>query len=569
MPSVKVEHLSVWYEGDETPAVRDIDLLLLPGERVLLLGASGTGKSTLALCLDGVIPRAIGGRLEGRVLLGGRPVDELPPGELTRRVGVMFQDPEAQFCMLTVEDEVAFGLENLSLPPADMPPRIEAALRAVGLAGAGGMRSNSLSGGMKQRLALACLLAMESEVLVLDEPTANLDPAGTRSVFSTLRDLVRDRRRSLLIIEHKLDECVELVDRVVVLDPAGGVALDGPARSIFAERAARLEELGVWQPTASRLAHQLKRRGLAVEPHPLTVTEAAMIFGEYGIQPAEVLAEAPPAAPPPETDGPPALAIEGVSYAYGARPVLSDVTLSVPPGHLLALVGPNGVGKTTLGQIAAGLRRPRAGSVQLFGRDVRDYSSAELATTVGYVFQNPEHQFVRQTVYEELAFGLQGLGDTAEAIRPRVEAMLAEFGLLEHRWANPFSLSQGQKRRLSVATQLITGRRLLVLDEPTFGQDPRTSAALMERIADLRRQGRTIVMVSHDIQLVSTYATLVAVLLDGQVAFTGPPSELMDQPQLLRAASLALAPVWAVARRLSEMQRVRLGDVCTTAAIPN
>jgi energy-coupling factor transport system ATP-binding protein len=147
--------------------------------------------------------------------------------------------------------------------------------------------------------------------------------------------------------------------------------------------------------------------------------------------------------------------------------------------------------------------------------------------------------------------------------------MLAEFGLLEHRWANPFSLSQGQKRRLSVATQLITGRRLLVLDEPTFGQDPRTSAALMERIADLRRQGRTIVMVSHDIQLVSTYATLVAVLLDGQVAFTGPPSELMDQPQLLRAASLALAPVWAVARRLSEMQRVRLGDVCTTAAIPN
>ena len=566
MPSLKVERLSVWYEGEETPALRDIDLLLLPGERVLLLGASGTGKSTLALCLDGIIPRAIGGRMEGRILLGGRPIDELPPGELTRRVGVLFQDPEAQFCMLTVEDEVAFGLENLCLAPADMPPRIHMALRAVGLAGTGATRSNSLSGGMKQRLGLACLLAMHSEVLVLDEPTANLDPAGTRSVFSTLRDLVSDRSRSLLIIEHKLDECVELVDRVVVLDPAGGVALDGPARSIFADHAAQLEELGVWQPAASRLAHQLKRRGLSVEPHPLTVTEAGMIFGEYGVQPAEVLAEAPLAVPPPVTNEPPALALAAVNYAYAARPVLSDVALSLPPGHLLAVVGPNGAGKTTLGQIAAGLRRPRSGSVELFGRDVRDYSAAELATTVGYVFQNPEHQFVRQTVYEELAFGLQVLGEAPDAIRPRVEAFLAEFGLLEHRWANPFSLSQGQKRRLSVATQLITGRRLLVLDEPTFGQDPRTSAALMQRIADLQRQGRTIVMVTHDLQLVSTHATRVLVLVDGQVAFIGPPTELMKQPQLLRAASLALPPAWAIARRLSEMQRVRLGDETCAAA---
>jgi energy-coupling factor transport system ATP-binding protein len=565
-PSLKVERLSVWYAGEDAPALRDVDLLLLPGERVLLLGASGTGKSTLALSLDGVIPRAIGGRIEGRVLLGGRPIDELAPGELTRRVGVLFQDPEAQFCMLTVEDEVAFGLENLCLDPDAMRPRIGLALQAVGLGGTEATRSSRLSGGMKQRLGLACLLAMEPEVLVLDEPTANLDPAGTRSVFATLRDLVQDRRRSLLIIEHKLDECVELVDRVVVLDPAGGVALDGPARAIFADHAPRLEQLGVWQPAASRLAHQFRSRGLRLEPHPLTVTEASVVLNQYGVQASEVLREAPPAEPPAATREPPALALEGVGYAYATRAVLSEIELSVPPGHLLALVGPNGAGKTTLGQIVAGLRRPRTGSVRLFGRNVREYSAAELATTVGYVFQNPEHQFVRQTVYEELAFGLQALGESPEAIKPRVEALLADFGLLEHRWANPFSLSQGQKRRLSVATQLITGRQLLVLDEPTFGQDPRTSAALMERIVGLQRQGRTIVMITHDLQLVSSYATCVAVLVDGQVVFAGPPAELMDQPRLLRAASLELPPVWSIARRLKKMQEARL---CTTAVIPN
>jgi energy-coupling factor transport system ATP-binding protein len=375
-----------------------------------------------------------------------------------------------------------------------------------------------------------------------------------------------DRRHSLLIIEHKLDECVDLVDRVVVLDPAGGVALDGPARAIFANHAARLEELGVWQPAASRLAHRLRRRGISIEPHPLSLAEAAATLGDYGVQPAVVLAEAPLAAPPPDTDEPPALTLEAVSYAYGPRQVLSGVDLSVPAGHLLALLGPNGAGKTTLGQIAAGLRRPQAGTVRLFGRGAREYSSAELATSVGYVFQNPEHQFVRQTVYDELAFGLQVLGETPAAIQPRVEAFLAEFGLLEHRWANPFSLSQGQKRRLSVATQLITGRRLLVLDEPTFGQDPRTSAALMERMAALQRQGRTIVMITHDLELVRAYATCVAVLLEGQVAFSGPPAELLDRPQLLRAASLDLPPMWAVAARLKQMQRSRL---CTTPATPN
>jgi energy-coupling factor transport system ATP-binding protein len=511
-----------------------------------------------------MIPRAIGGRIEGRVLLGEQPVDELPPGELTRRVGVLFQDPESQFCMLTIEDEVAFGLENLATPPAEMPVRIRAALQAVGLDGAQPSRSERLSGGMKQRLALACLLAMGPEILVLDEPTANLDPAGTRSVFSALRRLVADRRRSLVVIEHKLDECVDLVDRVVVLDPGGGVALEGAARTIFEEYPERLEELGVWQPAASRLAHCLRRRGLHVMPHPLTAAEAGNGLAALGVEPEVVLRETPLAEEPAPAEGPAALDIKGLSFAYGARPVLTDIELSVSAGHLLAVVGPNGAGKTTLIQLAAGLRAAPRGTVCLFGRDVRDYAAPELARTIGYVFQNPEHQFVRQTVYDEVALGLQLLGQSAEAIRPSVEELLAEFGLLEHRWANPFSLSQGQKRRLSVATQLITGRRLLVLDEPTFGQDPHTAAALMERIVTLQHQGRAIVMVTHDLQLVSTFATRVAVLVDGHIRFCGPPAELLVQPTRLVAASLEPPPVWAIANYLQQQ-----ATPCTTARIPS
>jgi energy-coupling factor transport system ATP-binding protein len=559
----QVEHLSVWYEGEETPAVRDVSLTLGQGERLLLLGASGTGKSTLALCLDGMIPRAIGGRIEGRVLVGGRSVDELAPGELTRRVGVLFQDPESQFCMLSVEDEVAFGLENLATEPAEMPARIRAALQAVGLDGLQATRSDRLSGGMKQRLALACLLAMGPEILVLDEPTANLDPAGTSSVFAALRSLVADRRRSLVVIEHKLDECVDLVDRVVVLDPAGGVALDGTARSIFEDYPDRLEELGVWQPAASCLAHRLRRRGLQITPHPLTVAEAGDRLATLGVEPEVILRETPLAAQPAPTGEPPALVIEGLSFAYGAQPVLSNVELTLHPGHLLAVVGPNGAGKTTLIQLAAGLRTAPPGTVRLFGRDVRDYAPPELARTIGYVFQNPEHQFVRQTVYDEVAVGLHLLGQSADEIRPRVEELLAEFSLLDHLWANPFSLSQGQKRRLSVATQLITARRLLVLDEPTFGQDPHTAAALMERVVSLQHQGRTIAMVTHDMQLVSTFATQVAVLVDGQIRFRGPPADLLAQPALMQAASLESPPIWAIANHLQQQAKR-----CTTAPTP-
>ena len=549
-PTIELEALSVRYDGEETAALRNLNLTIGAGERVLLLGPSGSGKSTLALCLNGIIPRSIGASVEGRIVLGGQPVGDLPSGELCRRVGVLFQDPETQFCMLTIGDEVAFGLENLAVPPEEMPARIDAALEKVGLGGLNDRRGDQLSGGMKQRLALACLLAMDPDILILDEPTANLDPAGTRSVFDLLRALMDDRRRTVILIEHKLDACADLVDRVVVIDPTSGVVVDGPPRTVFQEQPELLEALGIWQPEASRLAHRLERDGYRLQTHPLTVAEAVPTLAAIGIGPEIVLRAEPPAPEPPATPDPPALEVRNLSFAYGSRPVLDRASLAVPSGHILAILGPNGAGKTTLIQHAAGLRRPPPGAVRLFGQDIRTYRPAELAGTLGYVFQNPEHQFVRQTVFDELAFGLEILGTARGEIRVRVDALLDELGLADRQWANPFTLSQGQKRRLSVATQLIAGQRLLVFDEPTFGQDQATASALMERIVGLQRQGRTIIMVSHDLQLVARYATSVAILVDGQIRYHGPPLGLMDTPDLLAAASLELPPTWAIAQGL-------------------
>ncbi len=551
-PLIQIEDLTVWYEGEQAPVLRHVNLAIEAGERVLLLGPSGSGKSTFALALNGIIPWAVPGRVEGRILLAGRPISELALGELRRRVGVLFQDPETQFSMLTVEDEVAFGLENLALPRVEMPARIRAALQSVGLSSWEATWINNLSGGMQQRLALACLLAMGPEILVLDEPTSNLDPAGTRSLFAVLGDLVADRRRTLILIEHKLDHCIRLVDRVVALDPTGGIAAEGSPRTIFAQHADRLERLGIWQPAASRLAHRLKAKGVEIAPHPLTVTEAITALTRAGVASEVVLREEPAAPAPPPTPGPPALSIEGLSFSYGSQQVLADIHLCVPSGHLAALVGPNGAGKTTLMQLAAGLRLPPPGTVRLFNRDVRVYKSGELAATVGYVFQNPEHQFVRQTVFDEVAFGLQLLGAPAGAIRDQVDELLANFGLLDRRWANPFSLSQGEKRRLSVATQMVAGQQLLVLDEPTFGQDQATAAALMDRVVGLQRQGKTIVMVTHDMQLVATRASMVAILVGGRIRYAGPAAGLMTQPDLRAAAALELPPVWAIAQGLRE-----------------
>lgn len=551
--AVEVEGLAFRYPFAQNWALSGISFGVEAGERLLLLGPSGSGKSTLALCLNGMIPQSIEGEMVGRVVVEGEDTQSLPLGQLCQKVGVLFQDPESQFCMLTVEEEVAFGLENLGLPREEMDRRMKLALEALGLAEERKRRLDRLSGGTKQRVALASLLAMGPKILVLDEPTSNLDPAGTREVFATLERLCQSREHTLIIIEHKLDDLMPLIDRVIVLGHDGKIVAQGEPREVFAEQGELLAEYGLWLPQASELAHALRKRGIFLNPHPLTAEEAMRALavttdsrdgeGKYNL-----VVGVGEVGDVESRDA--AFEIQNLSYTYPrGNPALKDVSLKAQEGDFRALIGANASGKTTLALHLAGIIPTAPEKVHLFGRDLSALPSRDVTELVGYIFQNPEHQFVAESVYQELAFSLRARKWPEARVRERVEEMLEKFGLAEKKEANPFSLSQGEKRRLSVASMLLLNQKLLILDEPTFGLDRRNAYQLLDMLADLNAQGRTILLITHDMRIVAEYAKKVAVLSKGQVLYQGTVQSLFARGELLHQADLNVPVYYQIFER--------------------
>lgn len=569
LPAIAAERLTFRYDGRPEPVFRDLTFSVRKGETVLFLGPSGCGKSTLLLCLNRLYPDAVDGKLEGTVRVSGRPLSEFAPGEACRQVGIVFQDPDSQFCMTRVDEEVAFGLENLKIPRADMDERIERALRQVGLADCRKERIHTLSGGMRQRLAVACALAAEPDILLLDEPTAQLDAASARDLVRLLIRLQRERGLTLLLVEHRLDEWIEAVDRVYLMSAEGRFLGEGSPRSCFSEHGEALSAQGIWIPTVSRMALDLKASG-AIKADPLPVSEAQ--FLEAVAEPEQAAAllqrrEGPPrhaaqspraataASAAPVSEGS-VLSVSGLTVQYGHQTVLRGIDLEFPPGELTAIIGTNGSGKSTLLQHLAGIGSKKAsGAVQLNGRLLADWPGDELRRLIGFVFQNPEHQFVTFTVYEEIAFSLRLRRVPEAAIKTEAARLLEESGLAGLEQANPFSLSQGQKRRLSVATMLADEQMWLLLDEPTFGQDARTSAQLLTLLRDRVDQGKAVIMVSHDMEAVERYADRVILLVDGRVRYDGKPAELWEQTGLLAEGGI-VAPV---SHRLRTQLETRLG----------
>ncbi len=487
--------------GRSAPVLDALDVRIEPGERVLLLGASGSGKSTLLQAWAGVLGGADEGEQQGQLT-----VDGLEVGARRGRVGLLLQDPDAQLVLARAGDDVAFGPENLGEPVDEILAGVPRALDAVGLSALADADTRRLSGGQQQRLALAGVLAMRPAALLLDEPTAQLDPAGVREVAAAVAALVADRGLTLVVVEHRVDVWAPLVDRVIVLD-GGRIVANGPVAEVLLEQGVRLARRGVWvpgrgpehpaAPIAASGDELLRATGLAVQPAGGDV----------------------------------------IGFASG-------LDLTVRAGEVVALTGPNGAGKSTLLLTLAGLLPPAAGTIEALGAgDPARWTSAELAERFGVVFQNPEHQFVAATVRDELAVG----GADPE----RVGALLERLRLPHLAASSPFLLSGGEQRRLSVATALATEPRVLLLDEPTFGQDARTWAELAALLAAHRDVGGAVVMATHDRELVAALDAR-EVALAGAAVSPPPVSPPQVEPAAERRRPLGdrLNPVAAIAASL-------------------
>ena len=464
--ALSLESVSYTYPGSDSPALDGIDLNIGRGEIVFITGPTGAGKTTLCLAASGILHHEYGGTLEGTITILGKSVrDYRSMAGIGRHVGVVFDDADAQLIFSTVEEEVASGLENLGIPRAEMQQRLHDVMEATRIADLADRAPHTLSGGQKQRVAIAATLVLGTEILVLDEPTAELDAEATDAVSTLLRRLA-DKGTAVLIVEQKLNELAAIADRMVLIED-GKIAQEG-------------------QPTGLMQACLLQSpAGGARHPAPAAARTPSII------------------------------SIRGLVHRYDGVTALSGVSLEVAPAEIVAVVGENGSGKTTLVKHFNGLLRPTRGSVIVDGLDAGSVPIAELARHVGLVFQNPDTMLFAETVEEEVAFGLKNIdpGSTGEPI----DMALREVGLLHRKGAYPRSLSRGERQRLAIACVIAMRPRVIVLDEPTTGLDAREAARVMETLGRLRQDGHTIVMVTHDMLLGEEYADRIVRMEQGRI----------------------------------------------------
>lgn len=548
--ALRVQNVGITHDGAAVPTPNGISFDVAPGEVVLVLGPSGSGKSTLALALNGLIPHALPAELTGSVAVYDVDTADTPVAVLSTHVSMVFQDPDSQIVTGTVLDEVAFGPENLRMPVNEVLARAEAALRRVGLWERRADNPDALSGGGRQRLAIACALAIGAPILVLDEPTANLDPQGIEDVYAALTELVAAGEHSIVLIEHNLDAAISLVDRVIVIDTHGRLAFDGPIEDTLRTHADELMRMGVWLPTATLAALRLRTAGYAFGPLPLTTEALHRALGAAPIPATLAEWKMPSVVDAAAVASTPIIDVRGLNVQRGRVPVLHDVNLTVRAGEFLAVIGANGAGKTTLVQAIAGVLVPPKGRIRVGGLDPARADVRALAAQIGFVFQNPEHQFITATVFDELAHGLRINRASPEEIERRVGDMLERFGLSDKADTHPFLLSGGEKRRLSVGTALIAGAPILALDEPTFGQDRARADELLGLLKDLNEAGTTVIVVTHDMQLVAEYASHTALLQDGRVIAHGPTAEVFADTERISAAGLRVPPLVSALRAL-------------------
>lgn len=555
---IEMECVSFSYgtAADGAYALKDIDLSVEEGTFVGLIGPSGAGKSTLASAITGAIPHHYQGHLFGSTLVAGLDTCEVSLTDIAKVVGSVLQDIDAQMVASVVEDELLFGLENFGIDHREIEGRIASALDAVGIAHLRHREIATLSGGQKQKVTIAAILAMAPRVIVMDEPTSALDPASARDVFEVLRRAKELTGMTVILIEQTVALLAEYCDRVVVIDQ-GRIALDGTPTDVFSH-GETLRAIGVDTPRTVRISNSLAEAGLAPNDSPaLTLDDAESLVA--GIL-APGLSKSSPIAPGALGDGPDArdtaderpiiVDVAGAAYSYGTGQAgIEGINLTVHAGEILAVVGQNGAGKTTCTKLLNGLIKPSAGVVRIAGLDTRTTPVSVLASHAATLFQNPDRQLCRNTVIEEISFGLELQGVPAEAARERARHVAATFGLPEN--ASPFNLSRGQRQIVALASVVALEPELIILDEPTSGLDYRECMTVMETVRQRALDGAAVVMVCHDMEVVSDFADTLAVMTEGRLIEVGPSRDVFANDALLAHARIAAPCVPALGKRLA------------------
>lgn len=549
---IEIKDLWYTYPGRLEPTLKGINLKIEEGEFVLLTGPTGCGKSTLLKTLNGIIPHESGGVFSGSIKIAGTETGDSNQMELSRRVGLVFQNPDDQIFSTIVEDEVAFGPENLCLEREEIDKKVGDALRMVGMSGHRLNSTNALSGGQKQRICIASMLAMMPEILAMDEPVSQMDPAGTQEILNTVRELNRKMNITILLVEHRLHELAPFADRVVIMD-SGKIIFDQPASKAF-DHLEVFHRLGLRVPEPVELCHTL---GIKASPFSAEETFPLLNKGDFKektktyLKRPEMKERAnsmncsdPISCSVQNTE--PVISIRDLWSGYDKnRMVLKGINLEIHRGERVAVMGTNGSGKSTLLLNLAAMLKPYKGSVKVFGEDTKPKNPYSFAGRIGFVFQNPDLMLFCDSTEEEARFGPVQLKykDIEERTRTSLEAM----SILDLKQDLPQSLSRGQRLRTAVASVLSIDPELILLDEPTTGQDRVNIEQMMDYF---KNKGSTLVFCTHDIEIAMLYATRILVMNEGQIIADGKGRDIIKNIDILRKASLTQPPVVEIANYL-------------------
>lgn len=542
-PIISFDHFGFQYTAQAEPTLYDISLDIRKGEKVLICGPSGCGKSTLAHCVNGLIPNSYPGKTTGTLTVGGQNAEKLSLFDLSQVVGTVLQDSDGQFIGLTVAEDMAFALENDCMDQKDMKALVDRVAQLVGVSGVLGHAPYEISGGQKQRVALGGVMVSGVDVLLFDEPLANLDPAAGKKAVELIDEIQKRTGCAVIIIEHRLEDVLHCpVDRVVLMGE-GRILFDGDPDSLLCSDL--LQKSGIREPlyvTALKYAGVPLNRDQRLSYLPelrLTEEDRRRVADWFFAQPE----------PKGEKAKKELLRAENIDFTYeGGHHALKGISASIAEGEMLSIVGTNGAGKSTFSKVLCGFEIPQKGTLTLSGEDLSAYSIKERADRIGYVMQNPNQMISKTGIFDEVALGLRNRGVPEEEVKPRVEKALKTCGLYPFRNWPVSALSYGQKKRVTIASILVLEPKIILLDEPTAGQDLYHYTQIMDFLAELNRSGTTVVLITHDMHLMLEYTPRAIVFHDGHVIADTSAAEVLNSPEIVETAHLKETSLYHLAK---------------------